>query len=275
MMRVIRILFLAYFILPTGANMTSEKIILTGASDGIGRALALAFARQGHSLALIARREELLLQLKKECEAAGSPKVLVASVDVTDESRFEHALETLDISLGGASVFIANAGVTGRTSFDETSWSQVKQTLSVNVMAAIHGLEIMKIKMLKRGSGTLCGVSSVAGARGMPTAGAYSTSKAALTTHLESLRVDLKPRGICVVTVAPGFIDTPMTKKNKGKMPFLMDSQVAAKIFARDILAGKKFSVAPWPYGIAYPIMQMLPRFLFDWFIIKAYAAIR
>jgi short-subunit dehydrogenase len=255
--------------------MQKEKIILIGASDGIGRAIAIEFAKQGHTLALLSRRLEMLEAVKAECLKAGSPKVLVAAVDVADEVFFEATLNRIDDEIGGATVFIANAGVMGRSTNNDDSWARVKFTLTVNVMAAIHGLEVMKLKMLKRGHGILCGVSSIAGARGMPTGGAYSTSKAALTTHLEGMRLDLKPYGLSVVTIAPGFIRTPMTSHNHGTMPFLMDADQAAKIFCRGILAKKRFVVAPRPYRIIYPILQMLPRPIFDFLMSRAYRMIR
>jgi short-subunit dehydrogenase len=255
--------------------MALKSVILTGASDGIGKAVAYEFARRGFALGLLARREELLLEVKAECEKLGSPQVLIEVCDVSNEEHFEKTLLKLDDAFSGADIFIANAGVTGRTSFAPDAWKQVKHTLTINVMAAIHGLEVMKLRMIARNKGILCGVSSVAGARGMPTAGAYSTSKAALTTYLESMRIDLLPYGVSVVTIAPGFIDTPMTKLNKGTMPFITTPEKAARIFVNGIIAKKRWIVAPRPYRFLYPILQMLPRSLFDFILKRAYASIR
>jgi short-subunit dehydrogenase len=252
-----------------------EKIILTGASDGIGKALAIEFARRGHAIALLARRAEKLAEVKAACESAGSPQVLMMPVDVTDEAAFESALTQADESIGGATMFIANAGVTGRTSYEDDSWALAKACLQVNVMAAIHGLEFMKVRMLRRKNGTLVGVTSIAGSRGMPTAGAYSTSKAALSIHLETMRVDLRSRGLRVVDMAPGFIDTNMTKKNMGKMPMLMQPDRAARIFVDGILARKAFVVAPRPWRVIYPLLQSVPRGIFDYLATKMYARIR
>ena len=254
---------------------TNEKVIITGASDGIGKAMALEFAKRGHSLGLIARRIELLEALKTECEKAGAPKVFVQLCDVTNEAHFEQVLTKLDYALGNATIFIANAGIMGRSTTRDDSWIQVKDTLNVNVMAAIHGLEYMKVRMFKRGTGTLVGVSSIAGARGMPTGGAYSSSKAALTAHLETMRVDMIGKGLSVVTVAPGFIATPMTSHNKGKMPFLMQPPAAAKIFVDGILAKKRWVVAPRPWRFLYPIVQIIPRCMFDFFASKLYKVVR
>ncbi|NDG83413.1 MAG: SDR family NAD(P)-dependent oxidoreductase [Proteobacteria bacterium] len=252
-----------------------RTLILTGASDGIGRALAIEFAKRGYSLGLIARRAELLETVKSLCLSSGAREVFLEAVDVTDEEKFAGALLRLDENLGGAGFFIANAGVTGRSAFDDSSWPSVKLTLSVNVMAAIHGIELMKVRMLRRGRGTLVGVSSVAGVRGLPSSGAYSSSKAALTAHLESLRVDLLDTGLSVVTVAPGFIDTPLTKKNKGKMPFLMQPEAAAVRFADGIEKRKPFIVAPRPFRLFYLLIQLMPRPVFDFVLRRTYRMIR
>lgn len=253
----------------------AEKIILTGASDGIGKALAYEFAQRGHSLALLARRQPLLEEVKQECLRLGAPQVLVAPIDVSNEALFDETLVRVDEELGHATIFIANAGVTGRSGFDESVWPNAKHCFQINLLAAVQGLERMKLRMIQRGSGTLCGVTSIAAARGMPTSGPYASSKAALATYLETMRVDLKPYGIHVIDIAPGFIDTEMTKKNKGTMPLLMRPDQAAKVFVDGILARKSFVVAPKPWRWIYPILQMLPRSLFDWVAAKSYRSIR
>jgi short-subunit dehydrogenase len=257
------------------ALMSPGSVILTGASDGIGKAMALEFARRGWSLGLIARRTELLEQVRDRCLRSGAPRVFFRSVDVSDEPAFETALDALDTELGGATAFIANAGITGRSSLGSDAWSSAKKILQVNVLSAIHGLEVMKMKMLARGSGTLAGVSSIAGARGMPTSGAYATSKAALTNHLEGLRVDLKSRGIRVVTIVPGFIRTSLTTHNKGKMPFLMEPEDAARVFVSGVIRGRSWSIAPAPFRVIYPVIQMLPRSWFDFLMTRLYRTIR
>lgn len=255
--------------------MSSGSVIITGASDGIGKAMALEFARKGWSLGLLARRTELLEQVRAEALKAGAPRVTFRSVDVSNESDFETALDGLDQELGGATAFIANAGITGRSSLGPDAWTSARRILEVNVLSAIHGLEHMKLKMLARGRGTLAGVSSIAGARGMPTSGAYATSKAALTNHLEGLRVDLKPHGISVVTIVPGFIRTSLTTHNKGKMPFLMEVDDAARVFVSGVIGKRAWSIAPAPFRIIYPLIQMLPRSWFDFLMSKLYRTIR
>ena len=255
--------------------MKNGSVIITGASDGIGKAMALEFSRKGWSLGLIARRAELLEQVRSECLKSGAPRVFFRTVDVSNEAEFEKALDRLDHDLGGATAFIANAGITGRSSLGPDAWSSAKRVLEVNVLSAIHGLEHMKLKMLSRKRGILAGVSSIAGARGMPTSGAYATSKAALTNHLEGLRVDLKPHGIAVVTIVPGFIRTALTTHNKGKMPFLMEVDDAARVFVSGVITKRAWSIAPAPFRIIYPLIQMLPRSWFDFLMSRLYRTIR
>ncbi|MBS1959667.1 MAG: SDR family NAD(P)-dependent oxidoreductase [Bdellovibrionales bacterium] len=252
-----------------------EKVILTGASDGIGKAIAIEFAKRGHTLALMARRQEKLEEVKALCMQAGASKVLTVPIDVADEEKFGKVLLETDDVLDGATIFIANAGVTGRSNFNDDAWATTKQCLQVNIMAAIQGLELMKLRMVKRKSGTLCGVTSIAAARGMPTAGPYSTSKAALAVHLETMRLDLIPYGVAVVDVAPGFIDTEMTKKNKGKMPLLAKPGDAAVVFVDGILNKKRFVAAPRTWRWIYPIIKMLPRPLFESLAARSYKKIR
>jgi short-subunit dehydrogenase len=253
----------------------NASVIITGGSDGIGREMALEFARRGYSIGLLARRKDVLEEARTACLKAGAPKVEIESVSITDETAFESALDRLDKALGGAGIFIANAGVTGRSSIQKDAWQNSKWILEVNVMATIHGLEFMKLKMLERGQGVLAGVSSIAGARGMPTSGAYATSKAAITNFLEGLRVDLKPHGIHVVTIVPGFIKTSLTTHNQGKMPFLMEADAAARVFVDGVLKKKNWVLAPFPYRIIYPILQMLPRPWFDSLMSRMYRRIR
>lgn len=251
------------------------KVIITGASDGIGKAMAESFAKRGAHLGLIARRKEILDQLKIDLTHLGAKQVEIASVDVTDSEKFRHSLETLDSALGGANFFIANAGIGDVSRPKSDDWERTKRTLSVNVLAAFDGLEFMKAKMVARGYGTLCGVSSVAGTRGLPDSGAYCASKAALTTFLESLRVDLKPLGVKVSTIAPGFIHTNLTKKNKGSMPFVIEASTAGEIFVKALIRGKKWIVAPWQYAWVIRLLRYMPIWLYDLVLAIAMGSIR
>lgn len=248
-------------------------VVITGASDGIGKAMALTFAKKGARLGLIARRKELLVTLSQELLALGAREVRVSALDVTDFTAQRAALEEFERSFGGISHLVLNAGISGRSAPDEDCWDDIKRCLDVNVMAALNAAEWMKPRMAARRSGTIAGVSSVAATRGLPDSGAYSASKAALTTYLESLRLDLAPYGVRVVIIAPGFIRTALTADNSGDMPFLMDVVEAGRIFAEGILKGAKVVVAPWQYVWLIRALRILPNWLYDplvtWFMTR------
>lgn len=244
--------------------MNQAAVVITGASDGIGKGIAIAFAEKGARIGLIARRKELLEALAVELRKAGAAEVKVAAIDVTDFAAQRSALEEMDRDFKGITHLVLNAGISGRTVTEEDSWSEVEKCLTVNLMAALNAAEWMKPRMVARKSGTIAGVSSIAAARGLPDSGAYSSSKAGLTTYLESLRVDLAPYGIHVVTVAPGYIRTALTAANRGAMPFLMDANEAGRIFAEGILKGKKLVVAPWQYLWVMRLLRILPTWIYD-----------
>jgi short-subunit dehydrogenase len=247
--------------------MKSHSIVITGASDGIGKAMAVEFAKQGAKIGLIARRKELLEQLATELRSHGAAEVGVEAVDVTNFADQRAALGRFEQRFGGISHLVLNAGIGDRTNPFVDSWDSVKACLDVNLMAAINAAEWMKPRMVERRSGTIAAVSSIAAYRGLPDSGSYSTSKAALTTYLESLRVDIAQYGVRVLTIAPGYIRTALTSKNHGSMPFLMDAGEAGKIFAQGVLRGKRVIVAPWQFNIAIALMRVLPVWLYDFLI--------
>lgn len=243
-------------------NKTS---LITGASTGIGKALALEMARKGYDLGLIARRESLLNEVKAEIISRyPSVRVFVRACDVADDVSCREAVLGLAHDLGRLDICVANAGVGVPTPAWKINWDQIKQTLAVNVIGAIATLEAAKEVMLPQGNGQLVGISSVAGFRGLPTSSAYCTSKAALMTYLESIRVDLKPFRIAVTSIHPGFIATPMTAKNKFPMPFLMTAEQGARHILAAIEARVARYIFPWQVSILMAITRALPGWLFD-----------
>ena len=257
--------------------MHSPTAIITGASTGIGKSLALVLAREGYDLGLTARRQDLLLDLRKEI-AGRYPKrrVFISPADVASEVNLQAAMKELMTQLGRLDLMIANAGIGFPTPAWKNNWNEIKQILDANVMGAIHSLELAKEKMLEQKStsgvaggqasatGHLVGISSVAGFRGLPTSSAYCTSKAALTTYLESIRIDLKRLGIAVTSIHPGFIETKMTEKNS-YMPFLLSSEDAAEKIVRAIRRKKARFIFPWQMKLLISIMRALPDSVFDW----------
>lgn len=245
----------------------SPTAIITGASTGIGRELALVLAREGFDLGLTARRGDLLAALKEEILARHPARhVFVAPADAADESDLEAAMQKLIGKLGHLDLMIANAGIGFSTPAWKNNWPEIKQILDVNVMGAIHSLELAKEAMLKQKGGHLVGISSVAGFRGLPASSAYCAGKAALTTYLEAVRLDLKRAGIHVTSIHPGFIATPMTKQRRS-MPFLLSASAAAEKIYRAVRRKKARLVFPWPIKILIVVMRVLPDWLYDRFL--------
>ena len=244
--------------------MPSPTAIITGASSGIGRDLALVLAREGYDLGLIARREDLLGQLKSEIiQKYPARKVICKICDVMDLQCTADTIETLSKELGRLDIFVANAGLGHSTPAWKNDAKITLDIFQVNVMGAVASLEAAKAIILKQRSGHLVGISSVAANRGLPASSAYCASKAALSVYLEALRVDLKGLGITVSSIHPGFIATPMTSKN-GKMPFLLDSSLAAEKIFRAIVKKKKRYVFPWQMAFLYQLLRFMPNGLYD-----------
>ena len=239
----------------------TERVVITGASSGIGRALAAEYAQRGAVLGLIARRAELLRELASVLKA---PTVLYP-IDVRDAAGLARSAEDFRTKFGNVDVVIANAGVSAGTSTEDSGDRAVfQEILDVNVMGMVNTFAAFLPAMRAAGGGTLVGIASVAGFRGIPGSGAYSASKAAAATYLESLRVELRGSGISVVTISPGYVATPLTEHNPYRMPFILPANVAARRMADAIARRKRHVVIPWQMGIVGGILKILPRALYD-----------
>lgn len=237
------------------------KIFITGASTGIGAALARRYASQENILGLAARREDLLQALAASIPATCS----IHLVDVADALAVSRAAQAFVERHGAPDVVIANAGISVGTRGDEIGdIAKLERVMAVNVTGMAATLAAFAPAMTQAGTGTLCGISSVAGFRGLPGAGAYSASKAAAISLLESLRVELVGTGVSVVTVCPGYIDTPMTQANRYAMPFLMSADEFARRCVRAIEHKRRMAVIPWQMGIVGSVMRALPAWLYD-----------
>jgi short-subunit dehydrogenase len=242
----------------------SVKVFVTGASSGLGEALALEYARRapGATLGLVARRADALDSLAARLPGA---TVLRYAVDVTDRAALHAAANDFIARAGPPDVVIANAGVNGPTYTgtpgDDASFERILRT---NVVAMFDTFAPFVEPMRARGSGALAGIASVAGVRGMPSLGGYCASKAAAISYLESLRLELRGTGVKVVTIAPGYIRTPMTAPNRYRMPFLMEADAFASRAADAIGAGRAFAVIPWQMGWVARLLRVLPVPLFD-----------
>ncbi|MBC7454971.1 MAG: SDR family oxidoreductase [Massilia sp.] len=242
------------------------RVFITGASSGIGAALARQYAAQGATLGLLARRRDALDQLKASLPNPALHQVY--AVDVTDRAALAAAAADFIAAAGaaGVDIVIASAGVSQGTLTEHAQDVAVFDTIfATNVGATVATFAPFIAGMKRRGgTPTLVGIGSVAGIRGLPGAGAYSASKAALLTYCESLRLELKPHGIRVVTIAPGYIDTPMTRANPYPMPFLMPAARFAHQAVRSIAAGDSYRVIPWQMGIVAKLLRVLPNALYD-----------
>lgn len=249
------------------------NIWITGASSGIGYALAIAFAKrfsaESTKIGLVGRRlaplQGLQARLKNEFQVVSEIYVL----DVRNLAVARDAANDFVQKFGPPNIVVASAGVSRGTltefAEDVAAFQAVMDT---NVMGMVHTfqpfIDGMKALAAAKKPAQLVGIASCAGIRGLPGAGAYSASKAAAISYLESLRVEMAGYGIHVTTIAPGYIKTPMTDINEYAMPFLMDVDKAAEKFVDTILAKRRFAIIPWQMGVVSRIMRMIPPILWD-----------
>lgn len=237
-------------------------MFITGASSGIGEAFARHYAAQGAALGLVARRGELLQELSSRLNTP----VSIYTADVRDADALTQAAEDFIQKFGVPDIVIANAGVSrGTLTEQKEDAAAFKAIFDINVLGLLHTFQPFIAGMKARGDGTLVGIASIAGIRGLPGAGAYSASKAAAISYLESLRIEMQQHGIHVTTIAPGYIKTPMTDVNAYSMPFLMNADVAAAKMAKAIAAKRRFVVVPWQMGWLARFMRFIPPVLWDW----------
>ncbi|MEY3200689.1 MAG: hypothetical protein RIR70_239 [Pseudomonadota bacterium] len=240
-------------------------VFITGASSGIGEALARHYAERGALLGLVARRLALLETLREELQARHGIRVLIYQADVSEPSQMARAAEDFLREAGVPHVVIANAGVSvGTLTEYPEDFAAFKRVLETNVLGLPATFAPFIAPMRQKQRGVLAGIASVAGIRGLPGAGAYSCSKAAAINYLESLRVEMHGSGVRVSTILPGYIETPMTAVNPYPMPFILPADVAARRIARAIDRGASYTVVPWQMAIVARLLRCLPNALFD-----------
>ena len=244
--------------------MTQPLAFITGASSGIGQALALRFHRAGYRLALVARRTSEVKTWASAHEiSADSYEIYSADVAVID-SIVAAGTECL-AHQGLPDVVIANAGISvGMDTAVRDDIDVMARTFATNNIGMAATFQPFVDAMAQRRSGTLVGIGSVAGIRGLPGHGAYCASKAAVISYCESLRGEMRPHGVRVVTISPGYIDTPLTQQNRYGMPFLMQASDFAERAFNAITAGVSYRVIPWQMGVVAKLLRMVPNGLFD-----------
>ena len=241
-----------------------EKVVLiTGASSGIGRALALELGKRGARLALTARRGDELLKVAEEVGRTGG-EVLALPADVRDPEAMKAVAERVRERWGRIDVLVANAGMSSTTAATKLNAGEVGDVITVNVIGVVNSVAAVLPAMLERGAGQLVAISSLASYRGMPKSGAYSASKAAVSTFFESLRVDLRRSNIDVTTIHPGFIRTPMTAGRKKKLPFLLEPEDAACRIVRAIERRARTYAFPWQLASLVRVIRHLPGAVYD-----------
>jgi short-subunit dehydrogenase len=237
--------------------------MITGASSGIGRGLAIELGRRGAKLGLVARRADVLAEVIREIEAAGS-KAIALPVDVQDAGSMSAAAEKLRAELGPIDIMIANAGIGPTRHASEIDAAEIAGVINVNVIGASNSAAAVIPAMVARGSGQLVVISSLAAYRGLPKSAAYCASKAAVSAFFESLRLDLMPKGIAVTIIHPGFIKTPLTSGRNARMPFLMELDDAVPKMLRAIGERRKRYSFPWQLASLVRLSLILPFWMYD-----------
>jgi short-subunit dehydrogenase len=241
-----------------------KLVFITGASSGIGQALALAYFQAGYKLALVARRVAEI-ELWASNHKIGTDSYKIYSANVADIDSIVAAGKACIASQGLPDVVIANAGISvGVDTAIREDLDQLAQTYATNNIGLAATFHPFIEGMLQRKSGKLVGIGSVAGIRGMPGHGAYCASKAAVISYCESLRGELRGSGVHVITICPGYIKTPMTEKNRYPMPFLMEADDFAQQSLVKIETGRSYSVIPWQMGVVAKLLRMMPNVLLD-----------
>ena len=242
----------------------TRLVFITGASGGMGQALALRFYQAGYRLALVARRTDDLKSWAGSMNISTS-SYQIYSADVSDSAGIVAAGQACMTSQGVPDVVIANAGISiGMDSAIRVDLDVMARTFATNNIGMAATFQPFITAMTQRGSGALVGIGSVAGIRGLPGHGAYCASKAAVIAYCESLRGELRASGVKVVTICPGYVDTPLTQKNSYAMPFLMPPDVFADQAFAAIEAGTSYRVIPWQMGVVAKLLRLLPNAWFD-----------
>lgn len=247
--------------------MAAQRVVISGASSGLGLALAQYYLEQGAMVGVIARRADYLQDLFNHFPR----QVFCYPLDVRDSTAMQAAAQSFIERVGVPDIVIANAGISVGTLTEFADDIDVfQQVMDINVSGAMKTFQPFLAPMREAEQGLLVGIASVAGFRGLPGAGAYSASKAALIAYMESLRVELHGSGVRAVTICPGYIKTPMTAINPYPMPFILPADEAARRIARVIASGKRFAVVPWQMGVVGRVLKLLPDWLYDFAFSRA-----
>lgn len=249
---------------PVSTSAVAPLVFITGASSGIGQALAQRYYQAGYTLALVARRTQDI-EAWARAQQLAPQRYRIYSADVAQTDSIVQAGHACLAQQGVPDVVIANAGISvGMDTSDAADLQVMARTFATNNTGLAATFHPFILPMVQRGSGRLVGIASVAGIRGLPGHGAYCASKAAVIAYCESLRGELRASGVRVVTIAPGYIDTALTQRNPYPMPFLMPVHAFAERAFATIEAGCSYRVIPWQMGVVAKLLRILPNAWFD-----------
>jgi short-subunit dehydrogenase len=239
-----------------------QVAIITGASSGIGWALARTLAAQGCKVGLVARRREQLAELAVQIEKTGGT-VAFAVADVAERAQTVSAIGDVAARLGPVDLLIANAGIGAPTTLAPFNVGDIEKMFRVNVLGVVYALEAVLPQMLQRRRGHVAAISSLAAYKGLPGESGYTSSKAAVNVFMDGLRVQLRSQGIAVTTICPGFVKTPMTEVNEFKMPWLLTADEAAQRIVRALERKRKVYNFPWQMALFLRCARWAP----DWLV--------
>jgi short-subunit dehydrogenase len=241
-------------------SSSGKTVFITGASSGIGRALALELARRGHDLFLTARRLDALEQLRAQIATADpARRVEVRELDVRDDREVAAAIFEAKEALGRCDIVVANAGLSNSGWVGENSVERARAIVETNLIGAIATIDAAVVLFRRQGGGQIVGVTSVAGERGLPGSSSYSASKAGLATYLQAVRAETYREPISVTTLSPGYIDTPINQDVKSR-PFLIDVDTGARTMADLIERDVRYATVPrFPWTVLAPLLRVLP----------------
>ncbi|HET6851181.1 MAG TPA: SDR family NAD(P)-dependent oxidoreductase [Pyrinomonadaceae bacterium] len=243
---------------------TNKVVMITGASSGIGRGLALEIASRGANVGLLARRQELLNEIVREV-TAHNVKAVSAIADVRDAKAVRAAADRFRKELGPIDVLIANAGIGTTHHAIKLQPEHAAEVIGINVLGAVNSVAAVAPEMVERGQGRLVAISSLAAYRGLAKSAAYCASKAALSSYFESVRIDLRHTGVGVTIIHPGFIKTDLTAGRGAKMPYLMELDYAVKKIVSAIEKEKKTYAFPWQLATIVRASMLMPPAMYDW----------
>jgi len=243
---------------------TNKVVMITGASSGLGRGMALEIAARGGQLGLLARREDLLNEIVAEARKR-NVKAIAATADVRDAKAVREAADRFRRELGPIDILIANAGIGTADHAVRLTPEHAANVIGINVLGAVNSVAAVLPEMVERKQGRLVAISSLAAYRGLAKSAAYCASKAALTAYFESLRIDLRHTGVGVTIIHPGFIKTDLTAGRGAKMPYLMELEDGVKKIVSAIEKEKKIYAFPWQLATIVRASMLMPVAMYDW----------